>query len=232
MKANVYKSFAIFTAGFVVLIAVAASSRDEKDAPVGAAAKTTDSPKGEQQAAPQHRGPITDKQRQAIQNNLRLLGHASDSMYLEHGKMKTEYNELVGPDKYLLKVDNVAGEDYRKIHFERAKPLSVTTASGEVVTTADSSQSEEKVTPPHLGPITDKHRQAIQNNLRQLAAAADSIYLQNGKMKTEYNEIVGPDKYILKVGNVAGEDYRKIHFEHGKPISVTTASGEVVTLGR
>ena len=68
-------------------------------------------------------------------------------------------------------------------------------------------------------------QKAMLNNLRQLAAAADQFYLENGKMQATFDELVGPTKYVKQVNPVEGEDYRAIVFAQGKPLTVTTSGG-------
>ena len=65
----------------------------------------------------------------------------------------------------------------------------------------------------------------IRNNLRQLAAAANQYYLENGVSEVRYDQLVGPDKYIKRIDNVAGEDYTKIQFKQDQPLRVRTANG-------
>jgi hypothetical protein len=72
---------------------------------------------------------------------------------------------------------------------------------------------------------TEEKKRAILNNLRQLAAAADQFYLENGKMQATFDELVGTTKYVKQVNPVEGEDYRAIVFAQGKPLTVTTAGG-------
>jgi hypothetical protein len=56
---------------------------------------------------------------------------------------------------------------------------------------------------------------AILNNLRQLAAAADQFFLENGVAKVKLEQLVGPDKYIKKLNPVDGEDYSKLDLTQG-----------------
>ncbi|MES2696305.1 MAG: hypothetical protein V4773_22730 [Verrucomicrobiota bacterium] len=72
---------------------------------------------------------------------------------------------------------------------------------------------------------------AIMNNLRQLSAASDQYYLENGKTSTTYDEIVGPTKYVKTLVVVAGENYRALEFKQGKLLVVKTANGEQVSYG-
>jgi hypothetical protein len=68
-------------------------------------------------------------------------------------------------------------------------------------------------------------KRALLNNLRQLAAAADQYYLENGKTTTTLDELVGETKYVKRLVAIDGEDYRQLVFAQGKPLTVTTASG-------
>jgi type IV pilus assembly protein PilA len=83
------------------------------------------------------------------------------------------------------------------------------------------------------GPAFQKVRdssqhKAILNNLRQIAAAADQFYLENGVNKVSLSELIGPDKYIKSLTPVDGERYDDIQLEQGRPIMVKRPSGEVV----
>lgn len=78
-------------------------------------------------------------------------------------------------------------------------------------------------------PAFQKVRQASQekavlNNLRQLAAAADQHYLENGVLTARYEDLVGPTKYIRAINVVAGEDYRSLVFKQGTPLRVQVPS--------
>ncbi len=69
---------------------------------------------------------------------------------------------------------------------------------------------------------------AITNNLRQLAAAADQYYLENGVDSATYSKLVGPDKYVKRIAPVAGENYRTLKFKQGQPLRVRTGDGRVI----
>lgn len=71
---------------------------------------------------------------------------------------------------------------------------------------------------------------AVLNNLRQLSAAADQYYLENGKDTTTFDQLVGStDKhYIRSIRSVAGEDYSEIEFKQGEPLQVVLPDGRVV----
>ena len=74
---------------------------------------------------------------------------------------------------------------------------------------------------------------AILNNLRQLAAAADQFFLENGVDKVKLEQIVGPDKYIKKLNPVDGEDYSKLDLTQGvAPWKITSDSGITVAYER
>jgi len=66
------------------------------------------------------------------------------------------------------------------------------------------------------------------NNLRQLAAAADQHYLENGTKTATYDDLVGPTRYIKVLNPVAGENYRALRFQQGQPIRVRLGNGKVL----
>lgn len=66
----------------------------------------------------------------SIMNNLRQLAAAADQFYIETGRVSVSFDELVGPKKYVKKIESLDGEDYRAIEFAQGKPLAVTTAGG------------------------------------------------------------------------------------------------------
>jgi type IV pilus assembly protein PilA len=71
-------------------------------------------------------------------------------------------------------------------------------------------------------------QKAVLNNLRQLAAAADQHYLENGVDEATYDDLVGPDHYIKALHVVAGEDYRTLRFKQGQPLRIRLPDGRVV----
>lgn len=76
-------------------------------------------------------------------------------------------------------------------------------------------------------------RTAIRNNLRQLSAAIDHYFLENGKTEARYEDIVGEDKYLVRLVSVAGEDYGRLPLKQGETLwRVRTRDGEVVELSR
>jgi type IV pilus assembly protein PilA len=69
---------------------------------------------------------------------------------------------------------------------------------------------------------------AVLNNLRQLAAAADQFYLENGARAASFNDLVGPNRYIRTVVSVMGEDYRPLRFAQGQPLVLRLPDGRVL----
>ena len=72
-------------------------------------------------------------------------------------------------------------------------------------------------------------KKAVLNNLRQLAAAADQFYLENGRTTVNYDQLVGTDKYVKAINAIAGENYRAIEFVQGRTLRVTTSAGHAVS---
>lgn len=68
----------------------------------------------------------------------------------------------------------------------------------------------------------------VMNNLRQLSAAAEQHYLENGVATARYDDLVGPDRYIRRLEPVAGEDYRTVTLQAGKPLKVRLKDGREV----
>lgn len=48
---------------------------------------------------------------------------------------------------------------------------------------------------------------AITNNLRQLASGADQYFIENGVTTVGQTDLVGTDKYVKTLSQVAGESY-------------------------
>jgi hypothetical protein len=81
-------------------------------------------------------------------------------------------------------------------------------------------QAATVVTPP-----IPEDKKAMLNNLRQLSAAADQYFLENGVKKVDASQLIGPNTYIKAIKPVAGETYTGFSIEQGKPIRIKTASG-------
>ena len=102
----------------------------------------------------------------------------------------------------------------------------LTLTKGEVtaiLTLKKSSVQTASVTPP-----TPAQKTALLNNLRQLSAAAEQYFLEQGVNTVTVGQLVGPekDKYIKTLTPVAGETYpATMIIEQGKPVKIKTAAG-------
>ena len=65
---------------------------------------------------------------------------------------------------------------------------------------------------------------AVLNNARQLSAAADQYFLENGVSTVASDNLVGSDKYVKAVNTVAGESY-PTNFTQGITITITGVAG-------
>ena len=77
-------------------------------------------------------------------------------------------------------------------------------------------------------PATPEQQKALNNNLRQLASAADQYFLEQGVSTVTVGQLIGPGptKYIKELKPVAGENYpANMVIEQGKPIKIKTAGG-------
>jgi type IV pilus assembly protein PilA len=72
-------------------------------------------------------------------------------------------------------------------------------------------------------------QKAVLNNLRQLSGAAEQFFMETGRKSATYNDLVGPNKYISELRQIAGEDYRSLQFRPGATLKVRLASGQEVT---
>lgn len=75
---------------------------------------------------------------------------------------------------------------------------------------------------------TSSQDKAVLNNLRQLDAAADQYYLENGVRTATYDQLVGPSKTIKAIHPVAGENYRALRFQQGQPLRVRLQDGRTI----
>lgn len=75
---------------------------------------------------------------------------------------------------------------------------------------------------------TASQEKAILNNLRQLDAAAEQFYLENGVRAASYNDLVGPTRYIRALQSVMGEDYRRLSFAQGVPLRLVLPDGRII----
>ena len=65
---------------------------------------------------------------------------------------------------------------------------------------------------------------AVLNNARQLSAAADQYFLENGVSTVASNNLVGSDKYVKAINTVAGETY-PTNFTQGITITISGVAG-------
>lgn len=65
---------------------------------------------------------------------------------------------------------------------------------------------------------------AVLNNARQLSAASDQYFLENGVSTVAATNLVGADKYVKAVNTVAGETY-PTNFTQGVTITITGIAG-------
>jgi len=65
---------------------------------------------------------------------------------------------------------------------------------------------------------------AVMCPIRQLSAAADQYYLENGVSTVRYEDLVGATNYVKAVTTVAGETY-PARYTQGVTITVTGVAG-------
>ena len=65
---------------------------------------------------------------------------------------------------------------------------------------------------------------SILNNARQLGAAADQYFLEQGVSTAEISSLVGPDAYVKAISTVANENYPEI-FTQSIPITISGIAG-------
>ena len=65
---------------------------------------------------------------------------------------------------------------------------------------------------------------AVLNNARQLSAAADQYFLENGVSTVASTNLIGSDKYVKAVNTVAGEAYPAA-FTQGVAITIGGIAG-------
>lgn len=71
---------------------------------------------------------------------------------------------------------------------------------------------------------TASQDKAVLNNARQLAAAADQYYLENGGSTVASANLVGANNYVKAVNTVAGEAYPSAYTQ-GVTITITGIAG-------
>jgi type IV pilus assembly protein PilA len=65
---------------------------------------------------------------------------------------------------------------------------------------------------------------AVLNNARQLSAAADQYFLENGVSTCASSDLVGSDKYVKAINTVAGEGYPS-NYTQGITITISGVAG-------
>lgn len=69
---------------------------------------------------------------------------------------------------------------------------------------------------------------AVLNNLRMLAAARDQYFLETGKSRCTYEDLVGANTYIRNLRPVMDEDYTQLTFSNGEALVITLPDGRIV----
>src|SRR5215510_9102911 len=65
---------------------------------------------------------------------------------------------------------------------------------------------------------------AVTNNMRQLGAAADQYFLENGTTTSSLTALIGPAAYVKALNTVANEAY-PLNFTQATPIIVSGIAG-------
>ena len=71
---------------------------------------------------------------------------------------------------------------------------------------------------------TNSQDKAVLNNARQLSAASDQYYLENGVSSVAITALIGPTTYIKALNSVANETY-PTGFTQGITITVSSVAG-------
>ena len=71
---------------------------------------------------------------------------------------------------------------------------------------------------------TNSQDKAVLNNARQLSAASDQYYLENGVSSVVIGQLIGPTTYIKALNSVANETY-PAGFTQGQTITITGVAG-------
>ena len=71
---------------------------------------------------------------------------------------------------------------------------------------------------------TTSQDKAVFNNARQLSAAADQYYLENGLSSVDLTALVGPTAYVKQLNTVANETYPST-YSQGQTITITGVAG-------
>ena len=71
---------------------------------------------------------------------------------------------------------------------------------------------------------TNTQDKAVLNNARQLSAASDQYYLENGVSTVVISDLLGPTSYIKVLNTVANESY-PTGFSQGTTITIGSVAG-------
>jgi type IV pilus assembly protein PilA len=71
---------------------------------------------------------------------------------------------------------------------------------------------------------TNSQDKAVLNNARQLSAASDQYYLENGVSSVVLSDLLGPTSYIKALNSVALETY-PVGFTQGVTITIQSVAG-------
>ena len=71
---------------------------------------------------------------------------------------------------------------------------------------------------------TNSQDKAVLNNARQLSAASDQYYLENGVSTVTITDLVGPTTYVKALNSVALETYPS-GFSQGTTITIQSVAG-------
>src|SRR5271170_7033945 len=71
---------------------------------------------------------------------------------------------------------------------------------------------------------TNSQDKAVLNNARQLSAASDQYYLENGVSTVTLTDLLGPTSYIKALNSVANETY-PTYFTQGTTITIQSVAG-------
>ena len=71
---------------------------------------------------------------------------------------------------------------------------------------------------------TASQDKAVTNNMRQLGAAADQFFLENGTNQVALGSLIGSSAYVKVLNTVANENY-PANFSQGTPIIISGIAG-------
>ena len=71
---------------------------------------------------------------------------------------------------------------------------------------------------------TSSQDKAVLNNARQLSAAADQYYLENGVSEVVISNLIGSSSYVKAINTVANETY-PAGFSQGTTITISGVAG-------